>query len=288
MLPDFLVIGAEKSATTWLYESLRQHPEVFVPDTKEIHFFNRFNSNLKVLDRYQKLGLGWYENFFKKAETAKAVGEVTPMYLPDAEAPGRIYDIIPLVKMIAILRNPIDRAYSHYWMARGKHYVDMPFEEIVRIRDQRIIHRGMYCGQIKRYFELFDPQQVLILLFDDVKKDPQSVLQRIYRFLGVKDDFAPNDMGKRINPSGQLRSKLLHRLLKIQISALRVWLRMGWLVDLVKRWGLAGRLLKWNTVELDYPPMSTAVRKELTDLYRQEIIDLSDLIQKDLTCWLEY
>ena len=287
MLPNFLVIGAEKAATTWLYECLKQHPEVFVPDTKEIHFFNRRNSNLEDLDRYNKLGLDWYHEFFKRADSTGVVGEVTPMYLSDADAPERIHNVLPTAKLIAILRNPVDRAYSHYWMARGKHFVDASFDEIVKNRDKRFIERGMYFHQIKRYYDLFDPMQLLILLFDDVNKDARSVLQRVYRFLGVRDDFIPEAPQKKVNPAGRLRSKLLHRSLKFHISSLRGRLRMGWLVDLVKRWGLAAKILKWNTKELNYPPMTADVRKKLTEIYSRDIIELSHLIQRDLTWWLE-
>src|SRR4051812_23905676 len=118
-LPNFLVIGVEKGGTTWLHAQLKKHPQIFLPDTKEIHFFNKYSSNLIERD-YFKLGIGWYLDFFKPYNGQRAIGEVTPMYICDSEAPLRIQKTLLSVRLIAILRNPVDRAYSHYWMAKNK------------------------------------------------------------------------------------------------------------------------------------------------------------------------
>jgi len=118
-LPNFLVIGVEKGGTTWLHAQLKKHPEIFLPQSKEIHFFNKYNSNLIKHDYFQ-LGINWYADFFKQYKGQKVIGEVTPMYICDPEAPLRIQQTLPNVKLIAILRDPVRRAYSHYWMAKQK------------------------------------------------------------------------------------------------------------------------------------------------------------------------
>jgi len=113
ILPTFLFIGAEKAGTTWFYARLKEHPDIFVPETKELHFFNKYNSNLEKMDRFEKLGLNYYQRFFQRYAGEKAIGEVCPMYLCDPCAPVRIRQTLPQVKLIACLRNPADRAYSH-------------------------------------------------------------------------------------------------------------------------------------------------------------------------------
>ena len=124
MLPNFLVIGSARCGTSWLDENLRQHPEVYLPrDDKEVHFF----------DNKYHMGIEWYERFFEGSE-AQAIGEVTPSYLYYGHVAGRIKEHVPDVKMIALLRNPAERAYSHYWNIVANHKkrnepFDMTFEE---------------------------------------------------------------------------------------------------------------------------------------------------------------
>lgn len=134
MLPTFLVIGAEKSGTTWLFDVLARHPDIYLPDTKELSFFNHHETNLKTSDYFANLGLPWYEAFYANFREEIAAGDVSPMYLCDDMAPERIAATIPSARLIVILRDPVERAISHYWMAHNKRHVTESLQEVVSTR----------------------------------------------------------------------------------------------------------------------------------------------------------
>lgn len=285
MLPNFLIIGAEKSATTWLYSKLKKHPGIFMPRTKELHFFNKYRSNLEMKDNYVKLGLNWYKNFFKDCNGQKAVGEATPMYLCDSYAPARIKETLGDIKLIAILRNPVDRAYSHYWMARSKGYTDLTFEEVVEQKTDKFIKRGLYYKQIKRYLKYFDRDDMLIILFEDVIKCSEKVLKEIYRFLEVDTEFIPSNVNESENVSGEYKSLLLLKMISGVTKFFRRKVRMGFVVDFFKKIGFANFLKQLNKRELDYPDMDDGLRKKLVDYYKEQNKNLADLLDEDLRCW---
>ena len=119
-LPDFICIGVQRAGTTWLYECLKEHPEVFVPETKELHFFN---------DNYEK-GIEFYSQYFEEADSVnQVIGELTPNYYHDIQALQRISQKLPNVKVILILREPIARAYSHYQLSLTNQCKNMTFDE---------------------------------------------------------------------------------------------------------------------------------------------------------------
>ena len=117
------------------------------------------------------------------------------MYLYDPKAPARIHEVIPDIKLIACLRYSTDRAYSHYWMARGKGHTSMSFEEVVQSREARFIERGRYARQIERYLDYFERDQILILIHEEVFNAPSESLNKICSFLGVDDMFYRNQLG---------------------------------------------------------------------------------------------
>jgi hypothetical protein len=189
MLPNFLVIGAARCGTNWLDQNLRLHPDVFMPsDIKEVHFFDNKYDN----------GIDWYRRHFADARSI-AVGEITPSYMYYADAAHRIQEHMPLVKMIAIFRNPVERAYSHYWnivanqKSRNQNF-DMTFEEKIA-QNPRLITDGMYAANMEQYFELFPRDQFLLLLFDDVINEPKKLLGSVYEFIGVEDRINPHKFG---------------------------------------------------------------------------------------------
>src|SRR5690606_19149476 len=120
MLPNFLVIGAQKAGTTWLYDVLRRHPDIFLPETKELSYFCQLDSDGNELNHFSRLDLAWYEGFFSAQDTETAIGEISPMYLCDEMAPRRIASTFPSIKLIAALRDPVERAASEYWMTFNK------------------------------------------------------------------------------------------------------------------------------------------------------------------------
>lgn len=249
MLPNFLIIGAEKAGTTWLYDRLRRHPDIFMPDVKELHHFNRENSNLESpANNFETQDLDWYEAHFEEAEGENAIGEATPMYLCDTEAPAQIHHAIPDVKLVACLRYPTDRAYSHYWMARGKEHTSMGFKEVVQSRDVQFIERGRYGRQIEHYLDYFDRDQILILIHEEVFVAPSKLLNRVCSFLDVDDTFYQNQswITERVHPSSTERSIFLHRAIGTMATWMRgrEWFRQ--VLDLIKEVGIARWLKQMN------------------------------------------
>lgn len=192
MLPDFLGIGAQRCGTTWLYENLRAHPEIFMPDKKELNFFSEINGN------YAK-GLPWYENYFKDASPTDRKGEITPEYLLDPSVPGRIIKALDTVKVIAILRNPLDRALSSYGKGLREGNWDIGFDEFTRTNRDYCIDRGKYYRQLLPFFERWPKENILIKIYEDIAGGPQEFLKDIYRFLRVNSNFVSSQVDHKFN-----------------------------------------------------------------------------------------
>jgi hypothetical protein len=198
--PDFLIIGAQKAGTTALRKFLNEHPNV-VKKTGEEHFFDLHFSN----------GVDWYQKLFPlRNDTQYIIGDKTPYYIFHPLVPQRVYSLYPDVKIIMILRNPIDRAYSQYWMNIRSQQEDLSFEEAINAEESRLageeelffkdeyylshkhryfsyLARGAYVTQIKRWLDFFPREQMLILKNEDLKKHPDEVMKSIFAFLGLSD-----------------------------------------------------------------------------------------------------
>lgn len=221
MKPDFLVIGAEKAGTTWLYEVLRSHPQIFLPDAKELHFFNSMDSNGRRNDRFEN-GLVWYENHFATAPKGAICGEATPMYLCDPLAPSRIHQLCPSARLIVILRNPISRAWSHFRMARAKGHITESLDRLIAEQDPRILGRGLYARQLAHWFALFPRNQFSIHFFEDIVSRPRPTLSRIASWLNVDPEplMSANLQGRR-NAATGYRSASLYNASVYGARALR-------------------------------------------------------------------
>lgn len=276
MLPNFLVIGAEKAGTTWLYEKLRRHPEVYMPRVKELFYFSNDGSEGKTRE--------WYEKHF---EAAPAVGEATPAYMYNEQAPRRIANMIPDVKLIACLRHPTDRIYSQYWMNQGLGEVDCTFEEVVRERREKYVQHGLYGEQFDRYLSHFDRDQLLILISEEVFSDPSASLNKICSFLGVDDSFYQGQewIMSRENPAARTRSKLVLDMMR----AIATWMRhtegARQVLDAVKAMGLADLIKDANRKPREYPQMDPGVRKELDEYYAPTVQRVEEIIGRRIDTW---
>ena len=163
-LPTFLCIGAQRAGTTWLHNLLASHPRVYVPTRrKEIHYY----------DWYYHRGLNWYRSFFphqNQAQKYAALGEVTPDYLYESEAPKRIAETNPEIKLIVMLRNPIDRAFSHYRLLVRDYNCTTSFRDIIR-ENGDVVQRGFYSRYLKPFRQVFGPGRILPLIFEKALED---------------------------------------------------------------------------------------------------------------------
>ncbi|MBU0766666.1 sulfotransferase [Patescibacteria group bacterium] len=218
-LPNFLIIGATKAGTTSLHHYLGQHPEIYMLPQKETNFFAQ-ESSLCMLDR-TVTNKQEYLELFKDANNEKIIGETSPAYLCVIDAPKRIFEMIPDVKLTAILRNPTERAYSHYLMRRRQNKeARESFEEVIEDIDidpmRSYKSRGFYGEQLERYFKYFTHEQLKIFLYEDFTSSPQKVIKGLCEFLEVDTTFTPDTSNRfNVNPpaeepiSPKMRKKLI-------------------------------------------------------------------------------
>jgi hypothetical protein len=191
------VLGTQKGGTTTLQELLAAHPAVFLPACKEVHYFSLHG------DR----GVGWYRARFAGARLGQRRGEITPYYLFHPHAPARIRALLPRARLVALLRDPVERALSQYFHARRHGFETLPLEEALAAEPARLrgaeevlrapggshvshqkhsyLSRGRYDEQLQRYTALFPPEQLLVLRSEDLFADPEPVWRRIQAFLGL-------------------------------------------------------------------------------------------------------
>ena len=179
-LPDFLGIGAQKSGTTWLAQNLRCHPEVYLPESKELHYFNQnFHRSLQ----------SYSELFVAAADKTK--GEITPAYTMLSRSRIKtVYRLMPNVRLFFMMRNPIERAWSQAMMElvkrKGKELTDVPHDEFITFfRSDHSLLRGDYERSINNWLSVFPENQLLIGFFEEISSDPKSLLLRVFEHLGV-------------------------------------------------------------------------------------------------------
>jgi hypothetical protein len=266
---DFIGIGAQKSGTSWVYACLYEHPEICAP-IKEIHFFSR--------PRFQD-GKDWYESHFKNCDPKKLSGEFSTSYLFSEEAPERIYSMYPEVKLIAILRNPIKRAISHYGNAikAGEIKDTVSFQEF-STNEPSVLKQGLYSEQLTRYYELFSHDQLLVLIYEDIKHDPQAFMSQIYRFLGVSDTFVPSMLYTEINVARNPKSVIIDLWMHQVAEGLRA-IGFDRLVHKIRQSGLPDLVRLGNSKESRKVEIDT---KSLERYFFNDVKKLSELLGRDL------
>ena len=291
-MPNFLIIGAMKSGTTALYYYLEQHPQIYMSPVKEPNFFcsgARESWDIESVKRVRA-----YQYLFKGVSDEKAIGEASHCYLYEPQAVARIRQHLPDAKLVAILRNPVDRAYSHFLhMVRNGTEPLTDFVQAIREEEtganqnrsvQDYVGRGRYYAQLKRYFDAFDRKQLKVYLYEDLTNAPIDTLQDTFRFLGVDDSFVP-DVSLQRNVSGYPKNKTLDKFLSRPSSvkdALKVHLPAR------LRWRLSKAFDDLKTRNLVQPPaVQPEVRRQLVEVYREDILHVQELIQRDLSGWLE-
>ena len=284
ILPNFLIIGAQKSATSAIYKQLKVHSEIYLPERKEIAFFSDEKN-------YQK-GSNYYASFFKGGKNAKAIGEATPNYLHIDTVPKRIHALIPEVKLICCLRNPIERAYSAFLMqiSKGSEPIGRTFEEAI-FHSPYYIEYGMYATQLERYYKYFSRDQLKIILFEDLKEKPMSVYNEICVFLDIKKFSNEEFVVKKTNRGGIPKSKLVqsatNKLYKFRNRVRDTsfsFLVTNKIVDNMSR-NMRNRVSRWNRKVGSYPELQPQIKERLIPLFEEENKRLEQIIHRDLSIW---
>lgn len=298
-LPNFFIVGAIKGGTTSLHHYLSQHPEVFMPVRKEFHYYsfgiqgkefigpNAVNDNLITThDQYLP--------HFADGEGYKAIGDASPTYLYYPNAAEEIAKDVPDARIIMSLRQPAERAFSHYLHMRREareqydNFADALAVEEQRIRDNwafgfHYYNVGLYAEQVQRYIGVFGSERVLVFLYDDLKADTPAVIRKIYAHIGVDPDFTP-DLERRYNVGGKPKNESMHNIY-LALRDVRKYFR-----NLLPR-GVRRQI--WQSVikymrnqNMERVTLEPELQEELNNKYRDNILRLSQIIDRDLTHWL--
>ena len=292
VLPNFLVIGANKAGTTSLHHYLGSHPQVFISVVKEPSYFalagtrpSRSRPDGVLTDGMVATREG-YEALFEAAQGEKAVGEVSTAYLPSERAAFRIRAEIPAAKLIAILRDPADRARSAHAMHVSRKIeplgsLDSAIEqELGGCSWRKYLKLGFYYDGLARYYELFGRDQVKVFLYDDFRDEPLRMLGDTFEWLGVDPTFTP-DLSRRYNTSKLPVDPAFTHVVEPNSRAKAALKRM--LPKPARRW-MKKRARTWNHAQSP-PRLSPETRRHLIEVFEADIRRVEALINRDLTGW---
>jgi hypothetical protein len=311
-LPNFFVVGAAKAGTTSLYHYLRAHPQIYMSSIKEPHYFAKDIDVASFSGNYEKTLLPdpcgfigsdmrdaahsahvteWnhYVQLFRKASGEKAIGEASNSYLYSSRGAAEIRAAVPDARIIVILRNPVERAFSQYLMDVRIGLARRSFiEEIERDlrrpdkswgNDSRCyVETGLYYEQVLRYLEHFPRERVAVFLFEEMQRDLLGLLRRIYGFLGVDPSFVPSNL-RRFNQAQ------LPRIALVNVVLYRTGLKT--LLQRALPMRMKDLLKRAYYTEATSLRLTTADRTRMTGLFRDDVRRLERLIGRDLAHWIE-
>lgn len=274
MLPNFIGIGVQRSGTTWIYEMLKSHPQVCMSPEKEINFFN---------DHYNR-GIDWYKKFFSKCSRGKVIGEFSPTYLSHNLTAKRIKKIVPEAKIIVSLRNPADQIFSRYHYMITRQTYNKSFGEALKEKPF-LIENAFYYKHIKCFLEHFDESKILILIYEDLRKDARSFLQKIYSFLDIDDTYIPPKLNERLHFTRVPKSKYIETAMVIIRILLRK-MELYSLAEKLKEIYMVRKLKELNTrANKTYKKMDARNRHRLNQIFTHDKESLLALLGRDLSIW---
>lgn len=270
--PDFIIIGATKGGTSWIVANLQQQESVSIPmqPSAGLHYFSR---------NFER-GTDWYlKHFSGIGDEIAFVGEKSASYLPHPDVPARLKELLPDVRLIAQLRNPVDRAYSDYCMHFRRGQAD---GDIARYLDPnrtpipRLLNDGLYHAHLSRYLDFFAPDRLLVTIYEEMERDPAGVFRSIARHVGVKDPFISQDIGKRAKAGDSAMLPLgMRRVLAPMKSVVAPFRHTAAFRS------ARALLAKPNR----YPPLTAPIRARLEAYFQPETEQLSRLLGRDLNEW---
>ena len=274
MLPSFIVLGPRKTGSSWLHACLGEHPRICLPGrVKEIFFF----------DRHFDRGVGWYERYFADCEAGSIVGEVSATYFSHPEAPARLAGVCPDARLVATLRNPVERAWSMYLHLRAKADTAAPLFEAADAHPE-ILSEGLYAQQLARWREHTAPDALTVNVYEDMTRDPAGAIAALYRFVGADDGFHPEALTQRVNESETPRSR---SLAKLGVGIARGLHRAGLHEVVTAGKALGAKRVAFRSGERLDLAMTPQDRARLADYYGADVAATSKLLGRDLTAaWL--
>jgi hypothetical protein len=261
---------------------LGEHPDVFMAEVKEIHFFNH---------RFER-GLAWYESHFCDWAGQAVIGEATPGYINHPDAPGRIRTALSdEVKLIASLRHPVDRAHSGFWhhVRQGRIPANADFRTVFQQGGRfGLRSRGDYFAHLSRYLEYFPRENLRVLIYEEIKRDPLKAISDCFEFLGVDSQFMPDMLNSRVSKSTDLgrfhgQALALRRTVAAKTNLLPRGLREPFRA--MGRCAFEHLILKRLPKQKEYVPLDGDLRQELLRDFMPDIFQLEGLLDRGLSIW---
>lgn len=274
-LPSFIVIGPGRSGSTWTYELLRAHPDVcMAKGTKETLFFE---------SEYEK-GADWYQSFFSDCEPGQAIGEISNTYIYNAEVPRRVYEVVPEVKLITCLRNPIERIQSVYLYNQRNGRLRVEFDEALQ-EHQFLIEQNRYWSLLQNFLDYFGEEQLHILFYEDLRDKPRAFAEQLCDIIGVRPDGIDEALvGERVNAGAQARHWLLGRVASWIAKALRATGNHA-LLDTLKRQDVLRSMVLRQLSKDEKHVVSRSTHNRLLEEYEPEIRAIEDFTGRNLQAW---
>ena len=311
--PNFFIVGAAKSGTTSLYAYLNQHPEVYMSPIKEPNYFasdidpNAIREEVKArikllnIDEFIKSDMNktmhrafinsfdQYIALFRFAKNEKAIGEASASYLFSKTAASNIFQFDTNAKIIMVLRQPVQRAYSHYLMDQRMALTNLCFEDALTEEKKHPVRNwgatslylelGLYSEQVKRYLDLFPPNQILVLLNEELRHSTEATMKKVYSFLNVNPNFKVS-VEQDFNTAAVPRNPMVRKL--ITINTFRVKIRRA-----LKHSFLKGIIKSLLFTKPEKGEMLSETKEQLQKYYNDDIKLLEKLIDKDLSTWMK-
>jgi hypothetical protein len=275
--PSFIGIGAQKAATSWVYLCISEHPDICIP-IKDVHFFSR--------DRNWLMGVDWYYNIYKCCRHQKSIGEISTSYLYTPESALRIKKYVPNARIFVILRNPVERAFSHYnnHIKSGKVSSKVSFKDALKLNPE-YIENGLYKKHLENYLKVFSINEIKIILYDDICQNPRKVLNELFDYLGVDKEFKPSLLDKKVNIARVPASILIGNLLSnVSIFLKKIGLfKFTWYLRKV---GVVSLLHKLNSKKkANYLKIDNEQRTKLINIFKDDIEWIEKILDRRLDEW---
>ncbi len=283
---DFIGIGAPKCGTSKIAQLLAAHPQICLSEPKDVQYFNERATYVQQNPNPNRIkGLDWYMQHFNHCSADSIKGEFATVYMYCPKAAKLIQQTFPNVKIIAAIRQPAERAFSHYLMLRFfQKREQRNFEDLLK-QEAEFIEKGKYAQQLQPFFDLFDASQIMVINIEDLQKNAHIITQKLYHFLGVDDSFVPSDLEAKVNTAKSMRFKWLSILYG---TIMEKMINYGFsnVIHALRKTGIKkiyDRLNYKNSPTL--PQISSESYNYITQQCLQDIEALEKLLERDFSHW---
>jgi hypothetical protein len=280
--PTFIGLGGQKCASSWLHAIFADHPQAYVSTPKELDFFSS----------HFERGFQWYERHFTAATPDHlAIGEISPSYLPDSDAPARAHAYNPQLRILVALRDPVERAYSNFLhdVRLGYYRSGTPSFEEALANNPMYVEQSRYARHLRRWMQYFPASQFLIVLQEEIHQKPSDLARQVYRFLAISTRHESTSVARRANESYLPKSRSTEQLIRTLGRTVRKS-GFGWLDRAARRSGIIAAIHRKNRLDIRslVQPMQDETRSMLNATLAEDTRDLLDILGRHALPWPSY